>query len=826
MKDIKDFLNVVDKIETVIPVAAPKTTGLFSDLENVDVDSIASDWKAYDEDELGESIMRPGTKISVGDTQETGTISSYDNGRNYGGDPMPGNGRPSYVVDISGKKKIKVPAGSVKRKAAEDTHPYSSSTNPRLKAYYATHADDLERAQSSMVAARKEMKEKSAAVKSANKAHRAGEISQHAYDAIRSAYDDFIVKTWNPVTTNYNNYMELQKMNNDSLDKMLPPSLYGTFESRSRKDFTALNEAYPNSVLTRRENRYKIISEAVEPGTTPVVLGTGISKQAAWINAEERINSKIAKFADSIRAVKPLAVARGTESGWFWIKESPNGADLSFSRQTLLEAWQNAAQRLRVIVVESDVRPDGITVTNTDALTDVATRHTVKVTVWEGEPAHDCDWCGGMVESVGNVTEHGGIICRKCAEISLAAPKVKVTEACVNKFSVGRQPCQNFKAQRESNGYGSWNNVHECYGPWGDERAHEERCSGTVSFCDNCKSDHHSDGYDTCPQPRNHDSYGELREDIPKNIKAPTGTVTAEFDAINYLVHQFQDHQILSLTWRDFQKQYQSIATKYRNTFIKMQSEHARSVITMLDLREWLENYVKSNKYSPGLGKYHEAEHSFRDVEQLVLKINQGASAKKILKNDPILSRYLEAVGGSSQMSNHPVDVDTVGWLRLDFVNSEWLVVDEVQSDLVNSVTQAKALLRSKNYNDFLAGLPTDESRNFFKSKISKAQFNGGRQHFINAGYTEQQLDKINAQIIELFGDWTEHAISTVIQIARDYKIEKIALHTKDTIALRDPMVDSSKIHMYYDQIAKSFGFQSRTETIDGATGNFWVRAV
>lgn len=54
-------------------------------------------------------------------------------------------------------------------------------------------------------------------------------------------------------------------------------------------------------------------------------------------------------------------------------------------------------------------------------------------------------------------------------------------------FAVGRQPCQEFKPKRDGNGYGEWDNRHECY-----------RCAGLVSFCENCTRDHHADGYETC----------------------------------------------------------------------------------------------------------------------------------------------------------------------------------------------------------------------------------------------------------------------------------------------------------------------------------------
>lgn len=62
-------------------------------------------------------------------------------------------------------------------------------------------------------------------------------------------------------------------------------------------------------------------------------------------------------------------------------------------------------------------------------------------------------------------------------------------------FTEGRQPCANYNGQKTGNEYGSWVNVHECFGPY-DGRP--RGCSGTVSFCDACSTDHHSGGWDTC----------------------------------------------------------------------------------------------------------------------------------------------------------------------------------------------------------------------------------------------------------------------------------------------------------------------------------------
>ncbi len=70
-------------------------------------------------------------------------------------------------------------------------------------------------------------------------------------------------------------------------------------------------------------------------------------------------------------------------------------------------------------------------------------------------------------------------------------------------YTEGRQPCADFKPHRDGNGYAEWDNVHCCYGPYPkdpDDQFGSDQCNGTVSFCENCNSDHHAKGWDTCPQ--------------------------------------------------------------------------------------------------------------------------------------------------------------------------------------------------------------------------------------------------------------------------------------------------------------------------------------
>lgn len=61
-------------------------------------------------------------------------------------------------------------------------------------------------------------------------------------------------------------------------------------------------------------------------------------------------------------------------------------------------------------------------------------------------------------------------------------------------YTIGQQPCNNYIPQMEANEYATWANVHDCY--CGHSKG--KRCEGTVSFCENCNSDHHSNGYESC----------------------------------------------------------------------------------------------------------------------------------------------------------------------------------------------------------------------------------------------------------------------------------------------------------------------------------------
>jgi hypothetical protein len=315
------------------------------------------------------------------------------------------------------------------------------------------------------------------------------------------------------------------------------------------------------------------------------------------------------------------------------------------------------------------------------------------------------------------------------------------------------------------------------------------------------------------------------KSDIPQDLQKVNAPVSKEYDAVRYVYNQYRENGINSLPWRDFQKRFQGFAQRYNTLFTEIRRN--RPAVTLDDLQEYLVNYKNDSKnYDLSYATYGEEEHSFRGVEQLVLQINQGASAREILDREPVLKRYISMVGQSSEQSGHPANEDTVGWLRADFIDEDWLLVDEAQSDLVNSCAQAKNIVTSRNFEEFLAGLNNEHVKSLVLEKISEQQFIGVRRHFIQSGYTPEKLDEIKQRLVDLFKDWAEYALSTLIEIARRNGIKNIAIHTTDTIARRDPSVEADKIVIYYTTLARSFGFRKQQLNHGDLNGEFWVRKV
>ena len=86
------------------------------------------------------------------------------------------------------------------------------------------------------------------------------------------------------------------------------------------------------------------------------------------------------------------------------------------------------------------------------------------------------------------------------------------------------------------------------------------------------------------------------------------------------------------------------------------------------------------------------------------------------------------------------------------------------------------------------------------------------------------QNEEIKGKLVQLFEDWSEYALATILEIARSHGIKYVAINSSDSIATRDPSVDPQKIKMYYDHLAKSLGFKKEKVDTGQISGIFWVR--
>lgn len=313
---------------------------------------------------------------------------------------------------------------------------------------------------------------------------------------------------------------------------------------------------------------------------------------------------------------------------------------------------------------------------------------------------------------------------------------------------------------------------------------------------------------------------------VPEGLQEIEQPVSKEYDAVRWVISWYQDNGIQQMSWKDFQKTFQQFAAKYNALFTGIRKNKPQIALT--DLQEWAtdQQYEQGDaQYGVSYDRYQDPSTSHRDVEQLVLQINHSASAASILQEDSALGQYVDMVAQSSQMSGHPAGKDTVGWLRVDFVDDDWLLVDEVQSDLVNSVGQAKLILQARSFEEFMASLANDRVREMVREKgVGPGNFSAAKHNFTAQGYTLEKLEEIRQKLVELSKDWAEYAVSTVLEIARRQGIKNVAIHTAETIGQRDPGVEADKVKIYYDNIARSFGFKKKQLDIGGLQGNFWVR--
>ena len=85
-------------------------------------------------------------------------------------------------------------------------------------------------------------------------------------------------------------------------------------------------------------------------------------------------------------------------------------------------------------------------------------------------------------------------------------------------------------------------------------------------------------------------------------------------------------------------------------------------------------------------------------------------------------------------------------------------------------------------------------------------------------------MEDIRRKLTELFKDWSEYAMSSLLEIARRNGIKYVAIHTAESIAARDPSVEADKIKLYYDTLAEILRLRQADHRLGRAVSLIWVR--
>ena len=314
---------------------------------------------------------------------------------------------------------------------------------------------------------------------------------------------------------------------------------------------------------------------------------------------------------------------------------------------------------------------------------------------------------------------------------------------------------------------------------------------------------------------------------FPVEDKLPNKTVNKELDAVQRALAYYEDNNLESLPWQQFQRQLQQLSQRFPRLFTEIR--HNQPTLTKQDLEKWLQKAGRGGKFDITYDRYHHPEHSYRDIEQLVVQINANADVSKKIKADPELAQLFEFINHGSSMSGHPSGENGIGWVRIDYISDEDLLyVDEIQSDIVNQTSAFKNFLTTTTPDEWFE-LQNDELQKQILERFGRgsvrANWEGVRGRLKSMNMTPEKLDAAKGKFAEMFEEWIELAIATVLDMARTHGIENVAIASSDAILKRDPSVSREKIVMFYDRMAKSFGFKERQIQVPELQGaKVWVR--
>lgn len=256
------------------------------------------------------------------------------------------------------------------------------------------------------------------------------------------------------------------------------------------------------------------------------------------------------------------------------------------------------------------------------------------------------------------------------------------------------------------------------------------------------------------------------------------------------------------MTLKDIATKYPSEYNKYKDVLHDLVSlarkrpeNHGKNEKDINITADEIEEAIK--KHSEGGSSYDISYRTWsgaqrlNQVKQLVMQINKNSTFDEIF--DPETLDFLQKLIEVSFRSGHPVLKNkTLGWIRVDLSNPKVMIVDEIQSDVLQALSQLASGKEQYVLQQISQKWPMEKIKELYK--------------------------KVDAQI----GNWFVDAVSTLLNFARKNNIPKVALHTKESAGL---VSGKSFITSIYYAAAKRLGFHEETvEYANGKTAPFYVR--
>lgn len=312
------------------------------------------------------------------------------------------------------------------------------------------------------------------------------------------------------------------------------------------------------------------------------------------------------------------------------------------------------------------------------------------------------------------------------------------------------------------------------------------------------------------------------------------------------LKRYFEEHGVSEVNWKDLFRdpewnglcqRTKVLLDPIRGTSAKLRPEHIDKAIERLMVKKNPETGKEEpNKppYSMSYGPwntniYPEAlDVSYRHVEERVMRINRAAELTKDIERDPLLKQWVQLAEMTSRASGHSTETGTVGWIRIDEINDKYLLVDEIQSDIVNAIHQAKLYLESDSFQDFQQRVGDNP---VFWNRWRQMIGNGGesfirgmKRQLQGLGFTPESLEEVKRKLNTKFREWAEVGMATLLELAREEGIGMVLINVEQVYTERDPNFGTEKYMKMYKTVADKLGFKPVTINTPEISGNFLGR--